>query len=85
MMYLGGDKGWTPRPAEFPNAWSTCGLNAGVKRKPNAKRINNRFSGDARPSTVALGKLAFDMRVDIAVKQIREFQSAAAAPPATQK
>jgi hypothetical protein len=66
MMYLGTDKGWT-RPAEIPNA---------VGAKPGEKR--NGITGDARPSTVALGKMIFDMKVDAAVKQIRGFQSGAA-------
>jgi creatinine amidohydrolase len=66
MMYLGTDKGWT-RPSEIPNA---------VGAKPGEP--GNGISGDARPSTVELGKLIFDMKVDAAVKQIRGFQSTAA-------
>jgi creatinine amidohydrolase/Fe(II)-dependent formamide hydrolase-like protein len=38
----------------------------------NAKRINNGIIGDARRSTAELGKRQFDMKVDYAVKQIRE-------------
>jgi len=77
MMYLGTDKGWT-RPAEIPNALGDMPAKPGEKRDPNAKRINNGIRGDARQSTVALGKMAFDMKVDAAVKQIRQFQSGAA-------
>jgi creatinine amidohydrolase/Fe(II)-dependent formamide hydrolase-like protein len=33
--------------------------------------VNNGISGDARRSTEELGKKAFDMKVDYAVKQIR--------------
>jgi creatinine amidohydrolase len=33
--------------------------------------VNNGITGDARRSSVALGKMAFDMKVDYAVKQIR--------------
>jgi creatinine amidohydrolase len=84
MMYLGTDKGWT-RPAEIPNALGDVRPKPGEKRDPNAKRVNNGISGDARPSTVALGKLIFDMKVDAAVAQIRGFQSAAAAPATGQK
>ncbi|MGA3235215.1 MAG: creatininase family protein [Bryobacteraceae bacterium] len=80
MMYLGTDKGWT-RPAEIPNAVGDVRPKPGEKRDPNAKRVNNGISGDARPSTPALGKLIFDMKVDAAVKQIRQFQSGSA--PAT--
>ena len=41
---------------------------------PNAsRRVNNGITGDARRSSAALGKMAFDMKVDYAVKQIRGF------------
>jgi creatinine amidohydrolase len=43
---------------------------AGEKRDANAKRINNGITGDARPSTAALGKRIFDMKVEYAVNQI---------------
>jgi creatinine amidohydrolase len=44
----------------------------GETSDPNAKRIQNGIIGDARRSTAALGKRLFDMKVDYAVKQIRE-------------
>ncbi|MGA8439505.1 MAG: hypothetical protein WB762_10400 [Candidatus Sulfotelmatobacter sp.] len=34
---------------------------------------NNGIKGDARRSTAELGKMAFDMKVEYAVKQIQEF------------
>jgi creatinine amidohydrolase/Fe(II)-dependent formamide hydrolase-like protein len=34
--------------------------------------VSNGISGDARRSSVALGKKAFDNKVDYAVRQIRE-------------
>ncbi len=41
---------------------------------PNAPpRKNNGISGDARRSTAALGKQAFDIKIDYAVKQIQGF------------
>ena len=41
---------------------------------PNAPpRVNNGITGDARRSSAALGKMAFDMKVDYAVKQIQGF------------
>jgi creatinine amidohydrolase len=81
MMYLGTDKGWT-RPAEISNAVGNPVRKQGdAPRDPNAPRVSNGITGDARPSTVALGKMIFDMKVDAAVKQIRGFQSGAA--PAT--
>jgi creatinine amidohydrolase len=71
MLYLGGNNGWVRRdqlgnsvgdPVPVPDA----------KPDPNAKRINNGITGDARRSTAELGKRQFDMKVDYAVKQIRE-------------
>ena len=38
---------------------------------PNAPRVNNGISGDARRSSAELGKKVFDMKIDYAVKQIR--------------
>ena len=40
---------------------------------PSPARVNNGISGDARRSSVELGKKAFDIKVDYAVKQIRGF------------
>jgi creatinine amidohydrolase len=65
MLYLGGDQGWV-RKDLIPTA---VGDPVG-KRDPNAKRINNGISGDARRSTAELGKRVFDMKVDYAVNQI---------------
>jgi len=72
MMYLGGDKGWT-RPAELPNAVGDPVRQRGTPADPNAKRVNNGITGDARRSTAELGKKIFDMKVDYAVKQIQGF------------
>ncbi|HEX8942621.1 MAG TPA: hypothetical protein VF785_05735, partial [Gemmatimonadaceae bacterium] len=51
-------------------------LPRGQARDPSAPRVNNGISGDARRSTAELGKMAFDMKVDYAVKQIRGFLDA---------
>lgn len=45
----------------------------GQKRDPNAPRVNNGITGDARPSTPELGKRIFDMKVDYAVAQMKRF------------
>lgn len=46
---------------------------------PNAPpRVNNGISGDARRSTVELGKKAFDMKVEYAVREIKRFQASVA-------
>lgn len=77
MMYLGADKGWV-RMDLVSTALGDPMPKPGEARDPNAKRVNNGIRGDARPSTVALGKMIFDMKVDAAVKQIRTFQTQAA-------
>ena len=84
--YLGGDKGWVraeliptavgnpvPRAGEGGPGRRGEGA-AGVPPDPNAPpRVNNGISGDARRSTAALGKMAIDIKVDYAVKQIQGF------------
>src|SRR5207248_5409353 len=71
MLYLGGDA-WV-RKELIKTALGDPMLPPGQRRDPNAPRVNNGITGDARRSTAALGKMAFDMKVDYAVKQIREF------------
>jgi creatinine amidohydrolase/Fe(II)-dependent formamide hydrolase-like protein len=58
MLYLGGDKGWV-RKDLIPNAVGGRGAANGIH-------------GDARRSTAELGKRFFDLKVDYAVRQIRE-------------
>jgi creatinine amidohydrolase len=80
MLYLGGDKGWV-RQELIPTAVGNPvpepgqrGRGRGEPPDPNAPpRINNGISGDARRSTVALGKKAFDTKVEYAVHQIQGF------------
>ncbi|HTS61834.1 MAG TPA: creatininase family protein [Candidatus Acidoferrales bacterium] len=81
MMYLGGDKGWV-RKNEIPNALGDPVRQRGTPPDPNARRVNNGITGDARPSTAELGKKLFDMKVDAAVKQIQGFLAAAVKPAA---
>jgi creatinine amidohydrolase/Fe(II)-dependent formamide hydrolase-like protein len=69
MLYLGGDKGWV-RKELIPTALGDPMRKPGEARDPNAKRINNGITGDARPSTPELGKRIFDMKVTYAVEQI---------------
>jgi creatinine amidohydrolase len=66
MLYLGGDKGWVRK--------ELIATAVGDPQHPNGIR------GDARPSTVALGKMAFDMKVDAAVAQIHKLLAAPSAP-----
>ena len=78
MLYLGGDKGWVRKEliptAEGDPVPPPGQRGRGRQNDPNAPpRKNNGISGDARRSTAALGKMAFDIKVDYAVKQIQGF------------
>jgi creatinine amidohydrolase/Fe(II)-dependent formamide hydrolase-like protein len=75
MLYLGGDKDWV-RKDLVATAQGDPVRKPGEARDPNAKRVNNGITGDARPSTAELGKRLFDMKVDYAVKQIHELLAA---------
>jgi creatinine amidohydrolase len=76
MLYLGGDT-WVRKelistalgdPAPIP------GQRGSGQVDPAARpSLNNGITGDARRSSVALGKMAFDMKVDYAVRQIQGF------------
>jgi creatinine amidohydrolase/Fe(II)-dependent formamide hydrolase-like protein len=82
MLYLGGDKGWVRKdlikdalgdPMPPPGAGRGRGGRGRGQADPNAPpRKNNGIQGDGRASTVELGKMVFDMKVDYAVKQIHE-------------
>jgi len=52
----------------------------GEPRDPNATRINNGISGDARRSSSALGKRFVDLKVADGVTQIQELLKS---PPAS--
>jgi creatinine amidohydrolase/Fe(II)-dependent formamide hydrolase-like protein len=70
MWYLGGDL-WT-RSALIPTAVGDT-LPRGATRDPNAPRVNNGITGDARRSSPELGKRAYEQKVEYAVRQIRGF------------
>ena len=81
MLYLGGDKGWVRKeliataegdPVPPPGARGQSG-GRGPADPNAAPRRNNGITGDARKSTAALGKMAFDIKVDYAVNQIQGF------------
>ncbi len=74
MMYLGGDKGWV-RTELIETALGDAVLppGQGGSRDTGAPRINNGITGDGRRSTPELGKKAFDMKVEYAVRQIQGF------------
>jgi creatinine amidohydrolase len=78
MLYLGGDKGWVRKDliptAEGDPVPPRDQRGRGRQNDPNAApRKNNGITGDARRSTATLGKMAFDIKVDYAVKQIQGF------------
>jgi creatinine amidohydrolase/Fe(II)-dependent formamide hydrolase-like protein len=75
MLYLGGDLGWV-RKDLIPTAVGNPVLPRGTPRDPNAPRVNNGIAGDARRSTAELGKMAFDIKVDYAVRQIQSLVAA---------
>ena len=78
MLYLGGDKGWVRKDlvatAEGDPVPPPGARGRGRGNDPNAPpRKNNGITGDARRSSAALGKQAFDIKIEYAVKQIQGF------------
>ena len=72
MLYLGADKGWV-RKELVKDALGDPVLPQGQRpADPAQPRVNNGISGDGRRSTAELGKRLFEMKVDYAVKQIKE-------------
>ena len=61
LLYLGGDKGWV-RKDEIPNAVGDA-------------QHRNGIQGDARRSAPEIGKVVSDMKVEYAVRQIRQLLS----------
>jgi len=78
MLYLGGNDGWV-RKELIATAVGTPRPKPGEPRDPDALRVSNGISGDARRSTSELGKRFLDLKVDYAAKQIQELLSAPAA------
>ncbi len=70
MLYLGGQE-WT-REELIPTAVGDT-LPRGAARDPNVPRVNNGITGDARKSSRELGKMAFENKVNYAVRQIKQF------------
>ena len=72
-MYLDKDNTWVRRDLVSSAVGDpVVGHTAGDgKAQFGPRSPQNGILGDARRSTAELGKLAFDMKVDYAVKQIR--------------
>ena len=68
MMYLDKDDTWVRRDLVSSAAGDPV-VDGKVQMGPRSPQ--NGIQGDARRSTAELGKLAFDMKVDYAVRQIR--------------
>ena len=67
----GADKGWT-RTDLVKDALGDPVLPQGQRPDTSQPRVNNGITGDARRSTSELGQKLFDMKVDYAVRQIRQ-------------
>ncbi len=78
MVYLGADKGWVRLellPTAVGNYVACPGqpIDSVAAARP---RVNNGINGDARKASPELGKIIFDLKVDLAVKQIQRFIAA---------
>jgi len=71
LLYLEGNQRWI-RKELLPSALGDAPRKQGEPRDPNAKRINNGISGDARRSSYALGKRFIDLKVADGVAQIQQ-------------
>jgi creatinine amidohydrolase/Fe(II)-dependent formamide hydrolase-like protein len=71
LLYLEGNQHWI-RKELLPTALGDPPRKPGEPRDPDAKRINNGISGDARRSSYALGKRFIDLKVADGVAQIQE-------------
>jgi creatinine amidohydrolase len=71
MMYLGGEA-WV-RYELIATALGDPVPSSGQSPNRDTPRVNNGITGDARRSSVALGKMHFDLKVDYAVRQIQGF------------
>jgi creatinine amidohydrolase/Fe(II)-dependent formamide hydrolase-like protein len=83
LLYLGGDQGRV-RKELIPTAVGdpVAGPNE-VGESAKTKRVNNGIIGDARRSTPEIGKRVIDLKVSLAVAQIRQLLSGAEPPAAT--
>lgn len=82
MIYLGKDKGWVRMDlmATAVGNYTPCADKPVDSVAAARPRVNNGISGDARRSTAELGKMAFDMKVDYAAKQITALIAAQSKP-----
>ena len=74
MMYLEGANGNWVRKDQLPNSLGALIVNGKPEFKADTPK--NGITGDARKSSVELGKLRHEMKVDFAVKQIQSLIAA---------
>jgi creatinine amidohydrolase/Fe(II)-dependent formamide hydrolase-like protein len=74
MLFLGGSRGWVRR-ALIKTAVGDPVPEAGERP---ARQVNNGITGDARRSSSELGKRIFEMKVEYAVRQIKQLLAPAA-------
>jgi creatinine amidohydrolase len=78
MLYLEGNQNWI-RKELLPTALGDPPHKPGEHPDPDAKRVNNGISGDARRSSYELGKRFIDLKIEDGVAQIQELLKS---PPA---
>jgi creatinine amidohydrolase len=83
MLYLEGDQKWI-RKELLPTALGDPPRKPGEPVDPNAKRVNNGISGDARRSSYELGKRFLDLKIEDGVVQIQELLKSPAASTGAQ-
>ncbi len=71
MMYLEKGRNWVRRDL-LPTAVANTGRGATPPADPNVRVVSNGISGDARKSSDELGKIAYEMKVNYAVEQIKK-------------
>ena len=72
MLYLGGSRGWVRKDL----VKTAIGDPVTAPGERAERTVNNGITGDARRSTVELGKRMFEMKVDYAVRQIQQLLAA---------
>jgi creatinine amidohydrolase/Fe(II)-dependent formamide hydrolase-like protein len=68
MLFLGGSRGWVRREL----IKSAVGDAIPEPGQRPARQVNNGITGDARRSSSELGKRIFEMKVEYAVRQIKQ-------------
>ncbi|HMH11517.1 MAG TPA: creatininase family protein [Edaphobacter sp.] len=82
LLYLEGkNQNWV-RKDLLPVSLGDSPRKHGDASAPSDKRVNNGIVGDARRSSVALGKRFIDLKIEYGAEEIRSFQQQTVATPA---